>query len=266
MAHRNLGTALSGQGKLDEADAQYREALRLKPDSPEVHYNLGNALTRQGKLAQAEAEYRETIRLKPDDAEAYNELGALLCDQKHDYEGAIAAFQEALRLQPDSPLAHYNLGTALAEQGKLGEAEAAHREAIRLQPDWAEAHSNLGNALGAQRKWPAAVAEYRKAIDLKPDFAQAHNQYAWLLATCPQSALRNPSQAVESAKKATELAPKEGGYWNTLGVAQYRVGAWQAAITALERSMALRQGGDAFDWLFLAMAHWQLGHREDAHK
>ena len=30
--------------------------------------------------------------------------------------------------------------------------------------------------------------------------------------------------------------------------------------------MVLQKGGDACDWLFLAMAHWQLGHEEDAHK
>ena len=28
--------------------------------------------------------------------------------------------------------------------------------------------------------------------------------------------------------------------------------------------MTLRKGGDAYDWLFLAMAHWQLGHQEEA--
>ena len=159
-----------------------------------------------------------------------------------------------------------NVGNALKGKGALDEAIAAYQEASRFKPDWPEAHVNLGNTFAAQGKRPAALAELRKAIELKPDFAQAHNDYAWLLATCPQSGLRNPSQAVESAKKATELAPNDGGYWNTLGVAHYRVGDWQAATTALETSMALRQGGDAFDWLILAMAHWKLGHKEDAHK
>ena len=30
--------------------------------------------------------------------------------------------------------------------------------------------------------------------------------------------------------------------------------------------MTLRQGGDVFDWFFLAMAHWQLGHKEEARR
>jgi hypothetical protein len=46
-------------------------------------------------------------------------------------------------------------------------------------------------------------------------------------------------------------------FWNTLGVALYRVGNWKQAIAALTRSMELRKGGDSFDWAFLAMAHWR---------
>ena len=55
-------------------------------------------------------------------------------------------------------------------------------------------------------------------------------------------------------------------YWNTLGVAHYRASDWKSAIAALEKSIKLRQGGDSFDWFFLAMAHWKLGEKEEARK
>jgi Flp pilus assembly protein TadD len=51
---------------------------------------------------------------------------------------------------------------------------------------------------------------------------------------------------------------------NTLGVAQLRAGQWQLAIESLQKSMDLRNGGDAFDWFFLAMAHSQLGQKGEA--
>ena len=66
------------QGKLDEAVAEYRAAIRLKPDYAEAHYNLGIALTDQGKLDEAVAEYRAAIRLQPDYAEAHYNLGIAL--------------------------------------------------------------------------------------------------------------------------------------------------------------------------------------------
>jgi hypothetical protein len=41
-------------------------------------------------------------------------------------------------------------------------------------------------------------------------------------------------------------------------------GNWKEAVAALEKSMELRQGGNSYDWFFLAMAHWQLGEKEKA--
>ena len=73
-------------------------------------------------------------------------------------------------------------------------------------------------------------------------------------------------EAAADFAKATELAPKEGTHWNMLGVAQYRAGDWKAAVTTLNKSMELRNGGDSTDCFFLAMAHWQLGEKEEARK
>jgi uncharacterized protein HemY len=49
-----------------------------------------------------------------------------------------------------------------------------------------------------------------------------------------------------------------------MGVARYRAGQWEEAVAALEKAMRLSSGGDAGDWLFLALAHWQLGHKDKA--
>ena len=71
--HDNLGLALSVQGKLDEAIAEFRTAIRLHPNKAVGHINLGKALHNQGKLDDAIAEYRATIRLQPDRADAHDE-------------------------------------------------------------------------------------------------------------------------------------------------------------------------------------------------
>src|SRR5262249_8173518 len=76
----------------------------------------------------------------------------------------------------------------------------------------------------------------------------------------------DPKRAVQLARKAVDSAPKEGNFWNTLGAAQYRAGNWKAAIEGLNKSMEFRKGGDSFDWFFLAMAHGQLGAKDEAHK
>jgi eukaryotic-like serine/threonine-protein kinase len=90
------------------------------------------------------------------------------------------------------------------------------------------------------------------------------NNLAWLFASRAQDGANDSVRAVELARAAVALMPANGLFWNTLGVAQYRAGDWGAAIVALENSMRLQAGGGAHDWLFLAMARWQLGDAKGA--
>lgn len=106
----------------------------------------------------------------------------------------------------------------------------------------------------------------RKLLALTPENGTADNHVAWFLGTAENPTHREPALAVELAKRAVELNPKAGSWWNTLGTAYYRAGDWQTALEAFGKSMELRNGGDARDWLFLAMAHWQLGDRAEARK
>jgi tetratricopeptide (TPR) repeat protein len=262
-AHDDLGVILLDQGKLAEAESECREALRLQPGLAPAHNSLGLVLERQGKLAEAEAAYREAIRHRRDYAWAHYDLGQLLARQGNLPE-AEAALREAIRLTPDNAYAHWNLGWVLERQGKLSEAEAALREAIRLQPGIADVHRDLGWVLARQGNFGEAEAAYREAIRLQPDNALAHHYLAWLLATSADPRRRNPQEAVASAERAVELAPQDGGCLNTLGAARYRAGDYRGAVTALEKAMGFRDGGDSFDWFFLAMAHWQLGDKDQA--
>jgi tetratricopeptide (TPR) repeat protein len=49
-----------------------------------------------------------------------------------------------------------------------------------------------------------------------------------------------------------------------LGVVHYRLGNWADAIIAFDKSMHLREGGDSYDWFFLAMIYWQKGDKDKA--
>jgi Flp pilus assembly protein TadD len=66
-------------GRLNDAIAEFEEALRLKPDFAEVHCNLGRALAlTPGRLNDAIAEYREALRLRPGDSAAQQALATVL--------------------------------------------------------------------------------------------------------------------------------------------------------------------------------------------
>src|SRR5262249_58410283 len=64
--NHNLGLLLSGhKGSQAEAVGYYRAALALRPDSPAVHLNLGSALAGQGKLDEANKPLRRALPLDP---------------------------------------------------------------------------------------------------------------------------------------------------------------------------------------------------------
>jgi tetratricopeptide (TPR) repeat protein len=161
---------------------------------------------------------------------------------------------------------------------------AGNRKGFRfkLSPDeqWVRSTQEMVRAAAAEtneHEFQAAKESYLNIIarieplpqgplrdQARPTLALALNNLAWLEATCPDSRLRNPVEAVEQARRAVEIQPKEGFYWNTLGVAYYRTGEWDAAKSALSRSMELRNQGDGFDWFFLALVELKLGHAEEA--
>ena len=142
----------------------------------------------------------------------------------------------------------------------------------------ARRYQTLGRDSKTQGRFAEAKAIWLRALDLWadlttafPDRAVLHhhwcecaNDLAWLLANAPDPAVRDPAHAVALAGKAAEANPNCATYWNTLGAAHYRAGDFNATITALGRAIDLTEGGTAFDHLFLAMAHAQLGDQERA--
>jgi tetratricopeptide (TPR) repeat protein/predicted Ser/Thr protein kinase len=191
-----------------------------------------------------------------------------------------------------------NLNAALAQtllaSGRLQEAEEALRGSLTIMEKSAAnlpgnpffrhltalTHHYLGEVLCEARRSPEAEREYCRGLSIwsellaaHPDnaghrtwLACAHNNLAELFTIAPDEQYRDAVRAVPLARKAVALHPQPGGCWNTLGITLYRAGDWNAAVNALEKSRELRQGGDWYDWFFLAMAHWRLGHKEEARR
>ena len=122
-----------------------------------------------------------------------------------------------------------------------------------------------GNGHVKAKQWEQAIGVYSEAIALDPKYARTHNDLAWLLATCPETKLRDPPRAPRTGPHQRPADTAGRKRRNTLGVAQYRTGDWKAAIGTLVKSNDLLGGKElSFNAFFLAMSHWQLGNREEA--
>ena len=269
----NLGAALAGKGRLADAAERFREAVTLNPDGARVHDNLGATLAKQGKLDEASRHLREAIRLDRDCADAHNNLGAIL-GREGRLDEAIYHLQIAVRLTPRDAGAHCNLGDAFAATGRLDEAISQYREALRLKPDDPETHCNLGvtlckkghleeaiaqfqealqanpklaNAQGAfagallrQGRAAEAKAHYQAAIGAQPGNASFLNNLAWILATCPDTSIRNGARAVELAQQAERLSGgRNPSILGTLAAAFAETGRFPEAIASARQALEL---------------------------
>ena len=298
-AHYNLGNALHHQGKLDEAIACYRKAIELDPKYANAHVNLGNALHHQKSWTRPSPASKMPSNSTPNDAMSWHSRGLVYYDLKQ-YDKAIADFSKAIELKPDYVEALNSRGSVYYDLKQYDKAIADYSKAIELKPDYKAAWYYRGAGPRDPEAIRQAVADYTKAIQLKPHdqfgicrtkpglrrtgtVGQGHRRcnegdgtctrvalprqpLAWLLATCPEVKFRNPDRAVELAKKAVELYPRQGLTGTRWAWPSTGPGTGKPRSTALHKSMELRKGGDSLDWFFLAMAHWQLGDKDEARK
>jgi len=264
IAHNNLGTVLEKlPGRVPEAIAEYREALRLKPDYALAHNNLGGALAlehndRGGALANqadhlqdAIAEYQIAIRLKPDLSLAHNNLGNAWAKLPGHRDDAIAEYQAALRFDPGDADAHYNLGRIWSSvPGHAEDAVAQYQAALNLRPEDADAHFNLGKIWSeTPGRLPDAAAEYQAALRLNPNLPDAHNNLAnaWLK-------MGRLPEAIDEYEIVLRLNPNDAGAHFNLGNALVRLPERrQAAIGQYQEALHLAPGAPAFH-LNLALA------------
>jgi protein O-GlcNAc transferase len=152
-------------------------ALRLEPTpdasrTAEARFHLGNLHCSQGRLDDAEGAYRDALRLRPAYADALNNLGSLLRDTGRVAE-AERALSDAVRLRPHFAEAHFNLGTLFVDLRRYSEAAGHLRSSLAVDPKQADAQYWLGNAsmgLGDSR---TACAAYEAAIQLDAGHARA---------------------------------------------------------------------------------------------
>jgi tetratricopeptide (TPR) repeat protein len=149
VAHDNLGVELDRAGRFDEALAQYRETLRIRPGdrNGEQNYAMasfaqGERLLARGSLDEALACFREGLRYRPNSAAAHTYAGLILTQQNRITE-AIPELRRAIQLDPTQSRAYVGLGVALARDGQLAEAEQILEEAVRLDPANREARYDL---------------------------------------------------------------------------------------------------------------------------
>jgi len=146
-AYYNHGVLLVRQGKLEEGEKAFRQALEISPSYADAHNNLGNLLERQGKFQEAIAEYKKAVESKPDLRQAHFNLGRILVNQQQYQEGIQHLQQTLTPVDENTPAYLYALGAAY---GRAGDQQNALRY-LRQARDQASARGQAQLVAGIEK-------------------------------------------------------------------------------------------------------------------
>jgi tetratricopeptide (TPR) repeat protein len=170
--HSNLGNTLRRINRIDEALVHYQKAIKLKPDLAEAHYNMAISLAKQGKNDEAIVKYLDALQFRPNDVDTLSNLGYVLA-QKGKFDEAVRYYKKALHVEPENTIAHGRLGLALANIGNIDEALEQFRIVLEASPDDIEMHCNVGILLEKKGKTDEAIKAYRRALQINPEYTKA---------------------------------------------------------------------------------------------
>ena len=274
--------------ELAEAAPLWRAALAIQPETPLARLFLGRVLKKAGYLERAIVQYEAAVDMDPDDGVFRFRLAQIQGNLER-FDEATANFRRTAEMDEPEWIRGWSLSSLSWDALLRGDPSSA--------PGFVRAAWETRTAENWRaRTWmlvplvlASAVTEDEdlvlEARELVTEWSQdgwtprsrglIHNILAWAIvknvagverveplldrsisAAAEQVLLVH---AVELARIAVDHAPMEAEVWNTLGQAHYRAGEFEDALPAFLKENELERGGDAINWLCLAMTHHALG-------
>ena len=230
----SLGVALDGEGNWRDAEEQFRAAISMRPPACDARFDLANLELRRQNPADAEKDFRELLTACAPDAEIHAGLAAALANEGRN-EDATAEFNEALKLNPDHTASLLGLASIELDTNQPAAAIDHLKRAVSADASSADAHEQLARAYAMTGDQQDALHELHTAAQLKPDDAQIHAALSQVLA-----GQGNLAEAISEQRTALRLADNDADGWNNLGVMLLRSGNTAEAKAALEHALRLQ--------------------------
>jgi tetratricopeptide (TPR) repeat protein len=245
-AQRLTAWALNRRGQLKaeagrdkDAILDFDDAIRSDSTCWRAIHNRGVLLAQAGQFETAFDDFNRTIQLNPQFAKAYSNRAALFM-VANNLNAAYQDYKRAIDLDPNLAVAHRGCGRVCQLLGHLDDAVDHYDAAVQLAPNDAYAAACRADLLTDVGRYSDALAEYNRALVLDPKSIQANCGSAWLLATCPDSALRNPELAIRRARQAIALGgQRDAVSFDSLAAAQASAGDFEAAMQSMHKAITL---------------------------
>jgi tetratricopeptide (TPR) repeat protein len=173
MAFSERGIARYVKGDLDNALADFNEAIRILPTYGVVYNNRGCMFLSAGEYLKAIDDFNRVLSLDTADAEAYMNRGTAYYKMKN-YPAAERDLSSAIGWKPEYGAAFLLRGVARNDQGNHQGAMTDFQEAYRINPNSVEVFLYRARMYRGLKQWPNAIADYQKAVQLQPDNVEAY--------------------------------------------------------------------------------------------
>ena len=149
----------------DKAEPNFRKALELNPEQPQVLNYLGYSWVDMNKnLDEGLDMIRRAVSIKPDDGYIVDSLGWAYY-RLNRFSDAVAELERAAELKAGDPTINDHLGDAYWRVGRKLEATFQWNRALGLKPEEAEIPKiklKIDNGLPELKKTPPASAEAKE--------------------------------------------------------------------------------------------------------
>lgn len=169
------GYTLLLQGRLDEAQSAYGQALRANADERDALLGMAYISQQKGQRDDAQSYYRRVLRQEPNNARALAALQAL--DSGSDLTLSASRAGDLAARQPDSAVAMAMAGNAFVRDGLLSNAAQAYARAQTLEPTNPLHAYNHAVALDRLGRYAQAVVQYERVLALSATAPVAERAY-----------------------------------------------------------------------------------------
>jgi tetratricopeptide (TPR) repeat protein len=212
--HVEKGNQYLAQKQFSSAENEYRQAIRINPDSSESYYRLGLLQIQQEHPTAASQSLARAVDLDPRNLEARLHLGDLLVSSIQ-YAEAHQQADAVLQQDGKNAAAHRLLGQVALHQMQYIPAENELKQAIDLDPHDPQTYEVLGLAQLLDAEYGAAEKSFQTAVDIKPDDPQTYINLAdfYKGENAPDHAEQALQQGIARLPKAVELPVALAGFY-----------------------------------------------------
>lgn len=171
-AGHNQALCLEKLGRRDEAIAELKRVLSLKPDYSPSWLALGQLYEQMGRTNDAQQCYTGALTNRPNQLDDLVRL-ARFSASRHWFGYAVTNYTAAIELSPSDPILRMEGGRALEEFDRPDEAIQQYLAASELVPNQVLPHLQLGSEMGRLGKPSLAEQEFQKALRLDSNSVDA---------------------------------------------------------------------------------------------